>query len=100
MGWRQPLGNPSTHLVTDFQHEFKDRDGRSTGMVIRFANAGGTAALCTREALDHAFGRQQILVERGRNALRGLFGEPTRLVVGMEHGDVTSGAQVEVGSPD
>merc|ERR1711994_804596 len=66
----------------DYVHEFKDPDGRHVCMVIRFNNAGGTAALCTKEALDHGFGRQQILVERARAALRGLFGEATRLVIG------------------
>ena len=82
MGMGTAFGNPPNHLVMDFVYEFKDPDGRRVCMVIRFSNAGGTAALCTKEALDHGFGRQQILVERARDALRGLFGEATRLIYG------------------
>ena len=56
-------------------------------MVIRFANPGGTAALMTKEAVDHAFGRQQTLVDRARDATRGMSGAQPRLVLG-DHGTV------------
>ena len=50
-------------------------------MVIRFPNPGGTAALMTREAVDHAFGRQQTLVDRARDATRGMAGAQPRIVL-------------------
>ena len=50
-------------------------------MVIRFPNPGGTAALMTKESIDHAVGRQQTLVDRARDATRGMSGAQPRLVL-------------------
>ena len=77
--------NPPNHLVVDFQYQFSKPEGaKGPGMVIRFPNPGGTAALMTKESIDHAFGRQQTLVDRARDATRGMSGVQPRLVLGDE----------------
>ena len=108
--------NPPNHLAVDFQHQFSkpvgtagpvgpaDRGGDcgplsgpvAPGMVIRFPNPGGTAALLTKESIDHAFGRQQTLVDRARDATMGLVWSTAPSC--PQQGD--GGGEAQLGLPD
>ena len=83
-GLATATGNPPNHLATDFTHQFPGPEGNGRGLVIRFPNSGGTAALLTKEAIDHAFGRQQTLVDRARDAVQGRLGSVPRIFFGEE----------------